>query len=288
MSQTQIRPSSFWQQYVGLTIKEVKIQLRYPLSYISWFITIFLMIALFTITAKLFIDPDDTSGTLTTGRLATYIFWGFLAMSFFGDALFTLGSSLRNEQQTGTLETLFLYPMNHLANLLAKISFATFSNVFFSFIGYGAIVYLTGAVQLEPLALPLFVCYLAQIYGLSFLLAGLSLKLKESIEPIVGFMQFAFMIFGGFFFPFAVLQTFVGISFLIPMSYSIDLVRSVTFGTTPELASIAAGIFGNLSTFVVLEWAITVILTVTLPVGGYRYFIRTLRKGRFSGTLSDY
>src|SRR3990172_5687845 len=207
MSQTQIRPASFWQQYVGLTIKEVRIQLRYPLSYISWFITIFLMIALFTITAKLFIDPDDTSGTLTTGRLATYIFWGFLAMSFFGDALFTLGSSLRNEQQTGTLETLFLYPMNHLANLLAKISFATFSNVFFSFIGYGAIVYLTGAVQLEPLALPFFVCYLAQIYGLSFLLAGLSLKLKESIEPIVGFMQFAFMIFGGFFFPFAVLQT---------------------------------------------------------------------------------
>ena len=95
------------------------------------------------------------------------------------------------------------------------------------------------------------------------------------------------MIFCSFFFPFAVLGPLVGFSFFLPMSFSIDLLRSTIFNTRPELASmlIAHGINDNT---VLLEWIYALLTAISLPIIGYKYFMHSIYKGRLNGNLSDY
>ncbi|MFW9928438.1 MAG: ABC transporter permease [Candidatus Thorarchaeota archaeon] len=289
------KPNSFFQQYKALAKKEIKIQLRYPIAFISQFIQIFLIILVFTFTAKVFINPESSTNSehvLTASTLSTYMLFGLMAFLFFSDALYALGMSLRQEQTTGTLETIFLYPMNYLANLLAKITWSTFINIVLTFFGFITLNYLTGTVELAfpefLYGLVIFIFYLLQVYGFSFFLAGLSLKLKESIEPIVNFSQFLFLILSAFFFPFSTLGPIVIISFFIPFSYAIDLMRTTVFGTNPELASILSKSIGYLNELIILEWLIVLFFMILLPILGYKYFKRTVDQGRFSGTLSDY
>lgn len=286
------KPSSFWHQFYALTKKEIKISLRYPVSYLSSFLQIFIMIALFTIVAKLFLNPLGNNDGFTTTTLATYMFWGLLEFMFFSNSLYTLGLSLRLEQTTGTLETIFLYPINHLANLLAKTTWGVFSNFIFGIFGFFALELVTGSIIVQfPeffYALVIFLCFLVQIYGVAFFIAGLSIKLKESIEPIVNFGQFVIMLICSIFFPFSVLGPVVFFSYLIPMSYCIDLLRSTIFNSPPELAMIFAQFFGLTSYVVEFEWVIMLFFTIFLPLFGYWYFIHTIKAGRSTGTLSDY
>ncbi len=285
--------SSFFIQYKSLVKKEFMIQLRYPISFISSFFMIFAIIAIFSMVAKLFIDPTTISSgsTFTNANLATYMFWGLLAFNFFGQILFNLGKSLRIEQETGTLETLFLFPMSQLANLLAKISWGIFINVFVGIFGFFAIELLTGTIFIEFPAILItlfaFFCFFLQINGLAFMIAGLSVRLKESIEPIVNFGQFVLMIFCSFFFPFAVLGPFVVISYIFPMSFSIDILRSTIFNVTPELASIMIA-HGFGSEIISLEWVYMVVSALLMPVLGYMFYNYAIFKGRMSGNLGDY
>ena len=287
------KPSSFFTQYKSLTKKEFMIQIRYPISFISSFIMIFLIIAVFSMVAKLFLAPGSSSNnsTFNNSNLATYMFWGFMAFNIFGETLFSLGKSLRNEQQTGTLETLFLFPMNQLANLLSKISWGIFINVLVGIFGFFVIEILTGTILLSYPAilftLLAFVCFILQINGLAFFIAGLSIRLKDSIEPLVNFGQFVLMIFCSFFFPFAVLGPLVILSFIFPMSFSIDILRSAIFNSTPELASIVMS-FGFGKEIINLEWIYMFSTAILLPTIGYKYYIHTIYTGRQSGNLSDY
>lgn len=285
--------SSFFTQYKSLAKKEFMIQLRYPISFISSFFMIFAIIAIFTMVAKLFIDPKTVSNgsSFNNANLATYMFWGLLAFNFFGQILYNLGKSLRIEQETGTLETLFLFPMSQMANLLAKISWGVFINVFVGIFGFFAIELLTGTIFIQfpsiLITLFAFACFFLQINGLAFLIAGLSVRLKESIEPIVNFGQFVLMIFCSFFFPFAVLGPLVIISYIFPMSFSIDILRSTIFNSTPELASILMS-HGFGSEVISLEWVYMIISALLMPVIGYKYYNYSIYKGRLAGNLSDY
>ena len=287
--------SSFYTQYKSLVKKEFKIQLRYPISFITSFITIFAIIAVFTMVAKLFLDPASNStpnsSYFTNTNLATYMFWGLLAYNFFGQILFNLGKSLRNEQEIGTLETLFLFPMNQVANLLSKITWGIFINVFIGIFGFFVIELLTGIILIQfpsiLLTLFAFFCFFLQINGLAFLIAGLSVRLKESIVPIVNFGQFTLMIFCSFFFPFSVLGPLVVVSYIFPMSFSIDILRATIFQSTPELASILIS-QGIDKVAIYLEWMYMVLSALLLPVIGYKYYMYSINKGRLSGNLSDY
>lgn len=286
------KTSSFIRQYATLVKKEFKIQIRYPISFVSSFVMIFLIIAVFTMVSKLFISNGETnSSSFSSTNLATYMFWGFLAFNFFGTTLYSLGTSLRNEQQTGTLETLFLLPMNQLANLLAKISWGIFINVFVGIFGFFVIELLTGNVLLPYpgiiITLIAFFCFFLQINGLAFLIAGLSIRLKESIEPIVNFGQFVLMIFCSFFLPFSVLGPLVIISYFFPMSYSIDILRTGIFNSTPELASNLINLgYGQI--MVQLEWLVMLATAIFFPLFGYKYYLHSIYVGRKKGDLSDY
>ncbi|OLS21245.1 MAG: hypothetical protein HeimC3_36660 [Candidatus Heimdallarchaeota archaeon LC_3] len=285
-------PNSFWSQYINITKKEIKIQIRYPIAFISSFIQIFMIILVFTFAAQVFIRQGNQDGLVTSDSLSTYMILGLMGYLFFGDALNTLGLSLRNEQTTGTLETLFLYPVNHIANLLAKTTWATFLNIFLTIFGFIVLESLTGTIQIKfpeiIYGLGIFLLYLVQIYGFAFFLSGLNLRLKESVLPLINFLQFFMLIVAAFFFPYSALGPLVIVSFLIPFSYTIDLMRTIIFGTQPELATIIMDNFGLGIEVIILQWFIVIVFTFLLPILGYKYFIKTINDGRASGSLSDY
>lgn len=285
-------PNSFLKQYLAITKKEFKIQLRYPVSFLSSFVMMFIIILVFTFVAKLFLDPSNQSdGGMGAKNLSTYMFWGFLSFNFFSEMLYALGSSLRQEQQTGTLESLFLFPLNHLANLLAKISWVTFINVFVGIFAFFVFEVVTGSVILNQLFLSIFIfaLFLLQVFGISFMFGGISIRLRESIEPLIGMSQFILMIICSFFFPFAVLGPVVIFSLLFPISYTIDILRSTIFESTPELAMIVSQYISiELSTLVGLQWVLVIVSSILLPIIGYKYFLNQINKGRISGDLSDY
>jgi len=181
--------------------------------------------------------------------------------------------------------------MSQLANLLSKISLQIFINVFVGIFGFFAIELLTGTIFLAfpeiLITLFAFLCFFLQINGLAFLIAGLSIRLKESIQPIVNFGQFVLMIFCSFFFPFAVLGPLVIISYIFPMSFSIDILRSTIFNSSPELASILIN-HGLGKEVIDLEWLYMVVSALLMPVIGYKYYNYSIYKGRLAGNLSDY
>ena len=113
------------------------------------------------------------------------------------------------------------------------------------------------------------------------------MRLKESIVPIVNFGQFTLMIFCSFFFPFSVLGPLVVVSYIFPMSFSIDILRATIFQSTPELASILIS-QGIDKVAIYLEWMYMVLSALLLPVIGYKYYMYSINKGRLSGNLSDY
>lgn len=286
------KPSSFLSQFLALSIKEFRIQKRYPVNLISIFIMNFFIISVFTVVMQLFIDPTSNSKNSIQSNIANYMFWGFLCFNLLQNALFSIGNSLRFEQQIGTLETLFLYPLNQLANLLSKIIVGFFINLIAGVFGFFLIEYLTGSMLFSNSFMYGFVLYVfvaCQIYGIAFFVAGLSIKLKESIQPMINFGQFVVMIFSSLFVPFSALGPFVIISYVIPISFTIDILRSVLFSQNPELSVIFFNITNlSLESIIIIQWLIVVILSFLLPVGGYKYFIRTIHKGRINGDLTDY
>ncbi|MHA2102736.1 MAG: ABC transporter permease [Candidatus Hodarchaeales archaeon] len=289
------KSNSFWAQYRNITKKEVKIQMRYPIAFFSAFIQNFLIILIFTFVAKLFVGtPGSEDGTsrVTQDLLSTYMVLGLMTYLFFGSALRSLGMSLRNEQNTGTLETMFLYPIDHLANLLAKTTWTSFLNFFVTIFGAIVLSFLSGSILFVfpnfIYGFFLFLLYLLQIYGFAFFLAGLNLRLKESIEPLTNFIQFFLLIISAIFFPFSALGPIVIVSYFIPFSYIIDLVRTTTLNTPPELATIAMNNLGLGNEVIVIQWLLVLIFTILLPILGYKYFIKTINDSRFAGTISDY
>ena len=175
---------------------------------------------------------------------------------------------------------------------MGKISRETHVNFLFGIFGFFALELVTGNIIVQfPTffyAFMIFLCFVAQIYGVAFFIAGLSIQLKESIEPIVNFGQFVIMLICSIFFPFSVLGPVVFFSYLLPMSYCIDLLRSIIFGQSPELATIFAHFFGITTNIIPLEWVLMLFFTLFLPLFGYWYFLHTIKVGRSTGTLSDY
>jgi ABC-2 type transport system permease protein len=198
---------------------------------------------------------------------------------FLSTALWDIGNSLREEQYQGTLESLFMTPISYFSTLVSRI----FSNLVWT--GLNVIVtfffmsLVFGRLPLANLVLGVIILFLSLsvCFGFSFGFAGLALKYKETMNTFTNFLQFLLMIVCAMFFPFSALPEFIQvISRLIPLSYCVDLFRTVMIGEAPELLSFQ------------LEFVIVTISAVLLPVLGIWYFKRTVQAARREGNLAEY
>ncbi len=217
------------------------------------------------------------------GTLASVAFYGFIFFMFLQDIIWMIGYSIREEQYQGTLESLYLTPVNHFSNLISR----AFINVFWT--GLNVIVallivtYLFGALPLGNLVFALLVLFLSllQMFGMGFIFAAFTLRAKGSADFIMNFLAIVFMFTCAMFFPFSALpEAMVDyVSRWIPLSYSVDLFRSALLSYPSGFPELASAPF---------ELTITAIFAFLMPAIGYFLYWRIERSARMKGTLGEY
>jgi len=251
---------------------------RYPVAFVALFVQIFLIIVMFLFATLAF---SGSSGTAGQGQLAGVMVYGFLVSMFLSFTLWEVGFSIREEQVRGTLESLYLSPANKFNNLVSRI-FAIL--MFAGVMCVAAVVFvgaMVGGMPMENVAFALLVLALSisGFLGIGFIFAGVTVKLKETAQFLVSFLQFFFMIFSAVFFPFSALPAILrdNISRYLPVSYSVDLFRSLLIAAPePELMSYAG------------EFYVVLAFGIVSPIVGYVVYRWIERQARTAGTLGEY
>ena len=143
---------------------------------------------------------------------------------------------------------------------------------------------ITGSFQIANIlpGLVIFVLAASAAFGFGFMLAGLSIRLKEAINSWINLIQFGMMIFCAMFFPFSALGPLKYVSYLIPLSYYVDLFRSTLMGFPagfPELFPME---------LIWIEWAIAIFFAIVAPVVGYWMYKKQIDRAKIKGNLAAY
>jgi len=258
---------------------------RYPVSFVAMFAQIFLMILMFMFAAFTF-SSTAAGPNPAAPKFAGILIYGFIINMFLMFVLWEIGFSIREEQVRGTLESLYLSPANKFSNLVSRIFAISMWTGAVSVFAVVVVASLVGGLPLENILLALAILFLSilGILGLGFILAAVTLRLKETAELLVNFLEFFFLIFSAMFFPFSALpQVLVdGISRWLPVSYCVDAFRSVLLGLPqepirlPELLPLE------------LELIIVIAFGIITPIIGYAFYKRAEKGARIKGTLAEY
>jgi len=167
---------------------------------------------------------------------ANYIAYLLIGSSVFNLVSVTFGIIarwLRFEQETGTLEAVFLTPTSSLTLLSGVAVYSWIRGLVPSLLSYiiGCLVF--GVNPLEGnlvLAFVFILCGLVPLLGVASLFGALVLKIKES-NALLGLMQWVLSFLMGIFFPVAVLPPFIRfIALLFPPTWMTNGVRSALLG----------------------------------------------------------
>lgn len=262
--------------FLSMTKKQVIEFSRYPISFVAEFSQVLLIIGMFMFAAIIFIGE----GGAGLSRIAGIMMYGFVLNMFLIFVLWEIGFSIREEQYRGTLESLYLSPVNKFSNLTSRIFAIVVWTVVMVIIALVVVSHYVGGLPAENVLLALIVLFfsITGILGIGFMAASLILRLKESANLLINVLQFFFMIFCAMFFPFSALPPEIlnTVTRWIPLSYGVDLFRSILVGQNPELLA-----FG-------FEIVIVVLFGILSPVVGYLLYKRGERKARLKGTLGEY
>lgn len=273
-----------WYAFWAMVKKELIVITRYPVSFVTSFAQVFLIILVFSLSATMFSNPNinteytESAGDYDSG-VATY---GFVIFMFFSDTLWTIGANLRQEQVQGTLEQLYLSPASKFANLVSRVANLLIWTGSLSIVGALVFSMILGKLPFENPGLSLFLLLfsLSGTFGVGFAFAALTLRLKGTAETLASLGQFGFMILCANFFPFFVLpKPVLFVSRLIPLSYSVDAFRSSLMGFPqgfPELAPIE------------VEIAIVTIFGILMPIIGYAMYRSAENDARRKGSLAEF
>ncbi|MFW9996102.1 MAG: ABC transporter permease [Candidatus Odinarchaeota archaeon] len=267
--------------FTGAVKKELITMMRYPVSLVSGMGQVVVIMSIFILAVPLFVGAGDSSSSSVVSQAMT---WGFVIYMLMNAAMWEIGTSLRQEQNQGTIESLYMTPANMFLNLCSRISMVTALTMLFSLTGVVFVSLLVGGFTFDNilLGLTVFVLTASASYGFGFMLAGLSIKLKEAIQTWVNLLQFVMMIFCAMFFPFNTLGPLKFISLLIPLSYYVDLFRSTLMGYPagyPELFPIE---------LLWVEWLICIFFAIVTPVVGYWMYKKQIDSAKTKGNLATY
>lgn len=165
---------------------------------------------------------------LTNANYVAYILIGANVFSTVTTSLWLFGMFIRREQILGTLEALFMTPSSKGSILAGLTLYVTVRSVFTFILGYtlGCIIFGVNPLQGQViLALFLLLIGLIPIYGLSFLLGALVLKVKQA-NSLMNTLQWGIGIIMGVFVPVTALPVFIQvISLVFPgfyLNYSVQ------------------------------------------------------------------
>ena len=186
-------------------------------------------------------------GRATAGDQAAAIFaantgtTNYVAFLLIGSNAFTIVTAafwhiaywLRFEQETGTLEAIYLTPTSSVTLLSGVALYSAVRSVFSAVLAYliGCLIFRVNPLEGNVLLALVFIGVgLIPLYGIAMLFGALVLKVKES-NALVGLMQWVVSFLMGIFFPVAVLPPFLrAVALLFPPTWMTNGVRSALLG----------------------------------------------------------
>ena len=264
----------------------LKIEMRYPLSYIAGIFNMFFWMLSISILVIIL------SGQKENIILGNLIIWGFIGYMIYQTIISEVGFGIYRLQRRGTLEQIFLTPIPHWILPLGLAGFSLTIAMIFSIL---VILFLSTMLNIPLIITNPLQGILATIllfnmtYGLALIYAGIAIKTKKSSWALVNALQMIFLLFCGVFYSFKTMpQWLLAISKTIPFSYAIDLMRTTIIGIPPELAPKTITIMGTKINGATFEWIITATISTTLLTAGYTYLNKKIKEAKKKGLLATY
>lgn len=264
--------------------KNLLVMLRYPITFVSGFLSLLLLILVVLFTTRAFL-PDDVQNMIV-GRIGSsqvgVTLYGFILFLFVTDALWTIGYNVRVEQYEGTLEALYLTPASRWLYLVSRLMNPLVWTGLNSIALLLCARALLGPLPAENLGLALYTlgCTLAGIFGLGFVMAAATLLIKEAAQLMTNLLQFGLLTVCAIVVPFAALPPTVrAIGRMVPLSYGVDLFRSALLGFPPGFPELARP---EVEVLIVTLWALL------MPPLGYLAYRRVERHVQTTGSLASF
>ena len=168
-----------------------------------------------------------------TSNYVAYLLIGSNVFTLVSNAFWHIAYWLRYEQETGTLESIYLSPTSSLTLTGGVALYSALRGLVTSMLAYlaGCLVFRVNPFQGDVLLAMVFILVgLIPLYSLTLLFGALVLKVKES-NALIGLMQWVVSFLMGIFFPVAVLPPVVRwIALLFPPTWMTNGVRSALLG----------------------------------------------------------
>ena len=257
--------------FFSIAVKELKVQARYPINMVAWFLYLLIFGAMLVTAGMMFSGTSDL-------KMMQIPLCGLIFLTFLESSLWDVGQSLNWERYGGTLESLYLTPVNRFISIIARSVLSLTIGVGITTICLSIICYLH-PVPAHRLAIALGILALnvMMFSGLGCVMAGICLLLKDTANLVVNIIWFACMIFCALFFSFSALPApILWVSRAIPLSYGVDAFRSVLLDSAPELLPLP------------LEILIVAGSSIGMPILGFLIYRATERVVKIRGGLRTY
>lgn len=180
--------------------------------------------------------PDAAANFAANTGTANYVAFMLIGANVFtlvSNAFWHIAYWVRFEQETGTLEAIYLTPTSSLTLASGVALYSAIRGLTAALLSYllGCLVYRVNPFEGDVLlALSFIFVGLIPLYGLTLLFGALVLKVKES-NALIGLMQWLVSFLMGIFFPVAALPAAVRvIALLFPPTWMTNGVRSALLG----------------------------------------------------------
>ena len=208
----------------------IKTYVRYPMWIISDLLSAPLWLIMIMLPILLFLPKGEWSNP----EVYRQFYWGMLFWQIISMALWSIGFTIRREQQMGTIEPLFLTNANRIIIFAGRVIVMgidlIISMVYLTFI---MTAFFGVNISIEKPAILALGLVLSMLMSLGFgaIYGSLVIKLKEA-SALSNLLQFVIIGLAGVFFPITKLPENVRIfSYAIPYTYCIDIVRYAAMGS---------------------------------------------------------
>lgn len=209
-------------------------------------------------------------------------------------ALWDYAGYLREEQQQGTLESLFLTPAHQSLIIMGRGAFSALLATGTFLVGVTV-----GLLLLDPevlfsldiipfsIAVGMLILGFVPVLGLSMAIGAMVVRFKE-INNILNVLQFFFGSLMGVFFPITMLPLAGQVlSFLFPGTWLVQDIRYVVAGSPPMLTLLGLEkVLGNFP--VLFDFLVLLVLAVAWAFAGWAVFSRTLGRLKKNEGIGQY
>jgi ABC-2 type transport system permease protein len=212
-----------------------------------------------------------------TTDMVGYLFLGMLALNLASAGFWGVAFSIKTELDAGTLEPAWLTPTRRetfvIGMTLSGLVIAVAATAILVLVG----IWLFGA-EIAPrlaIAVPILAIASIGVLGIGYLIGAIVLRMRDA-NFFVDAADFIFVVLSGAAFPIVFLPEVVRwVSYLLPTTHALDLMRVSALGTRPLLP-------------LAIEWLMLALTSVALLVIGRAAWLSTEHRLRVLGTLGQH